>query len=334
MRNRSADGRKVDSAAGGAAYSIRVVASQTGIPAETLRVWERRYGFPSPSRRPGGGRLYGDEDIARLRLIARARHAGYRPGDVIALPNQEIVRLVEAESPSSSSTLKEDFDLALVGTALVRSPIAPDLDALIDALRHDELEKVRSSLRSLAIALGPKAFVTEVAHPFAVRVGDAWESGLIDVRHEHIATALMSMQLRILMSAFEEGEDKPIVLLATLPGEAHALALEMIAVYLAAHRASPRLLGADTPPAEIAKAAVALRADVIGISISTAHDPKVTKPYVETLSAELAKTCPKAALWIGGGGAMRVAEESLPSIRLTTSWQAVDGALEAARPRA
>ena len=35
-------------------YSIRVVASETGIPAETLRIWERRYDFPRPSRRPGG----------------------------------------------------------------------------------------------------------------------------------------------------------------------------------------------------------------------------------------------------------------------------------------
>lgn len=316
-------------------YSIRVVSAQTGIPAETLRMWERRYGFPSPARRPGGGRLYADEDVMRLRLIARARHAGYRPGDVIALPNHEIVRLVEAESPSSSSTSSstststDDVDLSEVATPLVRPAISPDLDEMIDLLRRDDVPGLRALMRSLAIALGPKAFVMDVAHPFAVKVGDAWRSGKIDVRHEHVATALMSMQLRLLLSAFEEGEDKPIVVLATLPGEAHALALEMVGVYLAARRASPRLLGADTPTDEIARAAIALRADVIGISISAAHDPAAARKHVTNLRAAIAKS--RVCLWIGGAGAPQATTPEGDRVLLTTSWPSVDSALEASR---
>ena len=30
--------------------SIGEVAALTGVPAETLRTWERRYGFPAPER--------------------------------------------------------------------------------------------------------------------------------------------------------------------------------------------------------------------------------------------------------------------------------------------
>ena len=62
-----------------AGASIRVVANRTGIAADTLRVWERRYGFPKPERRPGGSRIYSEDDIARLRLLARALEAGFRP---------------------------------------------------------------------------------------------------------------------------------------------------------------------------------------------------------------------------------------------------------------
>jgi len=292
------------------AYSIRVVSAQTGIPAETLRVWERRYGFPKPTRRPGGGRLYGDEDVARLRLIARARDAGYRPGDVIALSDLDITRLLESKTPAP--------------TALPAGTSTPDIDALVDAIGRDDVRQVRSTLRSLAVTLRPKAFVTDVAHPLAVRVGDAWESGAIDVRHEHLMTALLSAQLRILLSAFEDGEDAPTVLLATLPGEAHALGLEMVAVYLATQRATPRLLGADTPPDEIARAARSLDAGVVGISVSMAHEPAPTKRHLERLRRGLQGTATE--LWVGGAGAPRVASPAV-QLRVATSWTEIDAAL-------
>ena len=35
-------------------YNIGMVARMTGIPVATLRVWERRYGFPNATRTPGG----------------------------------------------------------------------------------------------------------------------------------------------------------------------------------------------------------------------------------------------------------------------------------------
>ena len=38
-------------------YNIGVVSRMTGVPVATLRVWERRYGFPRSERTPGGHRL-------------------------------------------------------------------------------------------------------------------------------------------------------------------------------------------------------------------------------------------------------------------------------------
>ncbi|MCC6969562.1 MAG: MerR family transcriptional regulator [Phycisphaerales bacterium] len=299
----------------GGAYSIRVVAAKTGIPAETLRIWERRYGFPKPARRPGGGRLYADADIARLRLIARARDAGYRPGDIIPLPDRDIARLVEDQD---------------TGPRPPPPALGPDIAWLVDALRRDEVARVRAALRSLAITLSPRAFVTEVAHPFAIHVGDAWEAGTLDVRHEHLGTALLSAQLRVLLCAFEDSEDPPTVLLATLPGEAHALGLEMVAVYLATHRATPRLLGADTPPDQIARAARSLKAQVVGVSVSAAHEGALTRGNLDRLRRMLERT--SAELWVGGAGAERVAAPA-ERVRLTTSWSEIDRALAAVRAR-
>ena len=52
-------------------YTIKHAAQLTGIPADTLRMWERRYGVVTPIRNQGGYRLYDDAAIARLTAMAR-----------------------------------------------------------------------------------------------------------------------------------------------------------------------------------------------------------------------------------------------------------------------
>ena len=54
------------------AYNLKVVLKETGITADALRAWERRYGLPMPERTSGGHRLYSHYDIETVKwLIAR-----------------------------------------------------------------------------------------------------------------------------------------------------------------------------------------------------------------------------------------------------------------------
>lgn len=55
----------------GQTYRIGAVARLTGIPPDTLRVWERRYAVVTPVRSEAGTRLYRAEDVSRLNLIKR-----------------------------------------------------------------------------------------------------------------------------------------------------------------------------------------------------------------------------------------------------------------------
>ena len=52
-------------------YPVKQVSALTGVAADTLRAWERRYGVVTPARTESGYRLYDDQDVARLRLMAR-----------------------------------------------------------------------------------------------------------------------------------------------------------------------------------------------------------------------------------------------------------------------
>jgi DICT domain-containing protein len=56
--------------------SIKDVASQTGVAAGTIRMWEQRYGFPEPGRTSGGYRIYSEDDVDTLRRVVAYRHRG------------------------------------------------------------------------------------------------------------------------------------------------------------------------------------------------------------------------------------------------------------------
>lgn len=73
-----ADGREEDSAA--PAYRSGAVARLTGIPVETLRVWERRYKVVGPRQSSTGRRQYAPDEVTRLSVIKRLVDSGYAIG--------------------------------------------------------------------------------------------------------------------------------------------------------------------------------------------------------------------------------------------------------------
>ena len=60
--------------------AIKDVAERTGLAAGTIRMWEQRYGVPTPERTPGGYRMYsdGDVDLLRRALVLRERGLSVR----------------------------------------------------------------------------------------------------------------------------------------------------------------------------------------------------------------------------------------------------------------
>ena len=68
-------------------FNISAVERETGLTKDTLRVWERRYGFPHPVRDDNGDRAYTTQQITKLRLIKRLLDQGHRPGKIIGLAN-------------------------------------------------------------------------------------------------------------------------------------------------------------------------------------------------------------------------------------------------------
>src|SRR4029077_11544653 len=79
----------------GLTLNISAVEREAGLSKDVLRMWERRYGFPKPSRDENGERQYSVVEVAKLRAIKRLMEVGLRPGKIIHSTLDELNALAD-----------------------------------------------------------------------------------------------------------------------------------------------------------------------------------------------------------------------------------------------
>lgn len=264
--------------------SIAAVERDTGLSKDTLRVWERRYGFPLPTRDTLGERNYPFEQVERLRTIKRLLDAGHRPGRIVAMDPADLDRLTHATGVRAAQPRP--------------SRDAPDLAVFMTAIRQHDIEGLRQSMaRALARnGLGP--FVLEVVAPLNVQVGEEWMQGRLEVFEEHLYTESVQVVLRNALQQLQSAEaGRPRVLLATVPGEPHGLGLLMAEAVFALDGCRCTSLGVQTPVWDIVRAAAALSSDVVALSYTGCTNPHQVTDGLTELRGKLPAN---VAVWAGG----------------------------------
>ncbi|HCZ14890.1 MAG TPA: MerR family transcriptional regulator [Candidatus Accumulibacter sp.] len=293
--------------------NISAVERDTGLGKDTLRVWERRYGFPRPDRDDHGERVYPAEQVERLRLMKRLIDQGHRPGRLFAASEQEFAELCRAcVSPRRSDLGQRE--------ALIRQTI--------ELVKANEVRALRALLNQAMMRLGLQRFVIEVVAPLNDAVGEAWMSGELQVFEEHLYTEQVKSLLRQAIGSLPTAVADPRIVLTTPPDEQHVLGLLMVEALLVLDGASCISLGTQTPLADIRMAAQAHDADLVAISLSAAFPGR----QVGTLLSQLRQMLPaRVELWVGGSGAQRAAPAA--GVVLLPTLPAALEALEAWRSR-
>jgi methanogenic corrinoid protein MtbC1 len=289
----------------GARLSIGALSRATGIPVETLRTWEARYGFPVPERRPSGHRVYAVALVPRLRRVAEALARGHRAGQVLTASEADLQELLAAGTPSpgpeAATAVPAD------GLELLR------LVAGFDAAR------LTRALLTQAARLGPLEFLETVVAPLVREVGEAWAQGRLGVRHEHFVSERVGDLLRSLRLPLEERATGPLVVFATLPGEPHGLGLQMAALATAFAGCRVLYLGTETPPADMVTLTRDFAARALALSVSAARRSTATTAQVRRLRAALPR---RTTLLLGGEGAPapRAGVEVFADLRRLDAW--------------
>src|SRR4030095_657700 len=101
---------------------------------------------------------------------------------------------------------------------------------LLELARHWRAPEIQAALRDSYACLGPLAFVEQRVAPLFRGLARAWAGGAAGVHHEHFLSGAVDDLLRALRLELAVPEGAPVVVLATLEGEAHALGLQMAAL--------------------------------------------------------------------------------------------------------
>jgi DNA-binding transcriptional MerR regulator/methylmalonyl-CoA mutase cobalamin-binding subunit len=270
------------SKSGDVGIGIGAIAQEIGLTKDTLRVWERRYGFPQPMRSAGGERLYPQEQVTKLRLVKRLLDAGHRPSKVLAQSIDVLQQLAE------SSGVGQD---------------APDaeLDRLVSLLRAGAYEDFRFGLLKRATRDGLERFVLDVAAPLAARVGNAWAAGTLQVYHEHLFSESLQTTLRTMMRPLSDAlrgrGGRPRVLLTTLSGEGHGLGILMAEAMFALSECECVQLGLQTPLHDIVAAVSAHDIDIVALSFTAVLPAQAIGNGLTDLRNLLP---PHVRVWVGG----------------------------------
>lgn len=269
-------------------FTIASVEKETGLPKDTLRMWERRYGFPAPERDPGGDRVYPAAQVERLRLIKRLIDQGHRPGQLMAL-SPEALRTLPARDTGDEPR-----------RAVISAAGNQEIDELLALLKNHDAAQFQQRLQQTLARQGLGRFVMDTVAPLTRQVGQAWEDGRFAVFEEHLFTELTKRVLRQAIASLPPPNAGPRILLTSVPDEPHVLGLLMAEALFALEGAQCIPLGAQMPLLDIAHATAAHRADVVALSFSSAFPTRRVGPVL----AQLRELLPaEVAVWVGGDGA-------------------------------
>jgi MerR family transcriptional regulator, light-induced transcriptional regulator len=270
-------------------YRIGTVSRLTGLSADVVRVWERRYGAITPQRSDGGSRLYSDADIARLRKLRQAVDMGHAIGQVARLPEGEL------ESLSSRNITIN------VHGQIEADPYAQTRSRFIEAINRFDVVTADDEIRKAATLYPPRIIVKNIVSPILQEIGERWAHRDFGIAQEHVATNLLRNLLSSLFRLYPPDDEAETIVLGTTNGERHEFGI-LIAALIAATRGWRVIyLGTDLPATEIIRTVRSVKARVLAISVVNSLNP-LTGDELNLIAASLPQN---TRVWIGGAEANR-----------------------------
>jgi MerR family transcriptional regulator, light-induced transcriptional regulator len=276
-QTRTRSGVTIQAASSGAGpFRIQAAAELCGIPAATLRAWERRYGVPVPRRTASAYRLYTPEDVELLARMRDLVEEGVAPA--------EAARVVLG----SRAPVSEEEHAPVDGLELAQ-------ERILAATQRWDASAIDTELTRLSMLLDAQTLFERVVAPMLVEIGRRWERGEVSIAQEHLLSERLELAVRASLRALER-HDGPLVLLACVDFEQHVIGMLGAALRFAASGARTTVLGAMTPPPAIGEAVRSMAPRMVGLSVS------VAPPAPKVLFRAYGKACGSTP-WVVGGAA-------------------------------
>ena len=255
-------------------FNLKAVVKETGIKAETLRAWERRYGIPRPERTAGGHRVYSRRDIDTLHWLNRRKleglsisRAAARWHSLASAGRDPFLEPGEASGPLRSGGGASEESLA-GGVRSAESALqvgAARSEWLAACLAYDENAAIEALSQAFA-RFSVETVCLELLCRALGQLGEEWHTCNAAVQQVHYATGLAMQRIEILLGASPLGRRPGRLLLACPPEEHHTFGLAVLQLFLRRRGFSTVNLGGNVPLNEMEKTVQKTRPDLVILS--------------------------------------------------------------------
>lgn len=262
-------------------YNIKMVSQMVGIPAVTIRAWERRYAVPKPIRAESGHRHYTDSDIEELRwLKTQTEQYGLSISHAVELLKQK--KLQNPLPAMSGHQAEISFE--------------PWIQPLYEALIRFQMSEADKLLETSFAIFQYETVFHRILAPLLRQVGDAWEAGKISVAQEHYISQYVHQRFSQFFRTLHTNPALPKVIALCPPGEHHQLGLLLFSLFLRRKGTEVLYFGSDTPFDGLERALQANPVRWVAISLT---NPELV-PKTTAFMNELSQAYPDLHYVLGG----------------------------------
>lgn len=241
------------------AVSLQQAADALGVHYQTAYAWVRSGALSA--HKAGRGYVV---SLASVRALAASRSAG--------LPPPQVIRVRDWAAHSRR---------------------------LYDAIINGHETAARRDLDRLAQGVSIADLCELVVGPALRQIGDEWAAGRVSIAAEHRASAICDRLIGARAARQPSGRPRGTAVVATPPGERHALPSLMAAACLREDRWLVNHLAADLPADEVSRLAAQTGAQLVVLSAATAEGSKAAAAAVRQITA----VAPGLAVLTGRPGA-------------------------------
>jgi methanogenic corrinoid protein MtbC1 len=239
-------------------FNLSVVLNETGLKPDILRVWEKRYGLPKPSRSSGGHRLFSRLDIETVKWLQARQGEGLSIKHATDLWKELVA---DGQDPIGEYKRSKAFTPEL-------SPIG---GVQLDVMRNKWLEACLAFNRHQADAILNEAFAlypiehicVEILLKGLSQIGERWYRGLITVQQEHFVSAQIMRRLEALINAAPDPTREQAILIGCPSGELHTFPSLFLSLMLRRRGYQVIDLGADIPFDQLQPTIAAIQPDLV-----------------------------------------------------------------------
>jgi MerR family transcriptional regulator, light-induced transcriptional regulator len=227
-------------------YNLSAVIRETGLAADTLRAWERRYGVPMPKRTRGGHRLYSERDIHVIKWLRGRQAEGLSISRAVGQWNE----LVAAGTDPLGEAGFEPSRTAGPHLPAVSTARTFRDQWLRACMAYNEISAEQTLNQAFAL-YAAEDVVTDVIQAAMHEIGEMWQRGEATVQQEHFISSLTARRLDALIEAAPPPVLPEVIVLASPESELHSLPLQFLQLLLRRRGRRVVFLGADVPMAQL-----------------------------------------------------------------------------------